>query len=304
MASDCRTNSFRMIARVFDDGVLTGVSDAELVERFATTRDAEAFAAIVGRHGPRLMALCQGLLGSRGDADDAFQATFLILMNRAGTFSVGESLTGWLCRVAQRVVRQARLADARRRKRDLAAGWRGDAHAQCPVERSEIVRLVRQEIDRLPERYRSPIMLCDLQGMTRDDAALVLGWPQGTVGGRLARGAGNFVIGSSRGLAPSVTITSLGETGIRADGWLASIETVIRNASSLAAGSAPTPEVLALVSGVGRGFAGAVGPSRARRYGCRAGGHRADCGARHTGAREGGRPSAGTCSGATCQARR
>ena len=107
MSSQARSCSIRLIGRLFDEGVVAGLSDAELVERFAKARDPEAFAALVARHGPMVMAVCRGLLGSSGDDDDAFQATFLVLMNRAGTFPVGASLGGWLYRVARRVDRKS-----------------------------------------------------------------------------------------------------------------------------------------------------------------------------------------------------
>ena len=187
MAIKMRNDWFRPFERLFGEGTLAGQSDAELADRFATTRDPDAFAAIVARHGPMVMAVCRGQLGYSADADDAFQATFLVFMNRAGSFSVGPSLGGWLYRVARRVGRQVRLADARRRRRELAAGFKSEPGVEDLPERSEIIRLIRQEIDRLPERYRSPIMLCDLQGLTREEAAGLLGWPPGTVGGRLAR---------------------------------------------------------------------------------------------------------------------
>jgi RNA polymerase sigma factor (sigma-70 family) len=246
--------------RLFAEGVLAGCSDAELVERFATARDPDAFAAIVARHGPMVMAVCRGRLGSSGDAADAFQATFLVLMKRAGSFSVGPSLAGWLYRVAQRVARQARLADARRRKRELAAGQNGGPEADNLPERSEVIHLVRQEIDRLPERYRTPIMLCDLQGLTREEAAGLLGWPAGTVGGRLARARAQLRGRlERRGLAPSVALPVFSRTAPAAGAWRISLEAAIRSASSLAGGNPATPAACELATQAARGMvAGAL----------------------------------------------
>ena len=129
MRSGDWSNSVRLVGRIFDEGVLGSCSDAELVERFTSTRDPDAFGALVARHGATVMAVCRGLLGPGGDADDAFQATFLVLLNRAGSFPVGQSLGGWLYRVARRAARQARLADSRRRKREAVAGFQGEPTA-------------------------------------------------------------------------------------------------------------------------------------------------------------------------------
>ncbi len=148
MSGESRTCSQRQIQRLFGEGILASLSDAELVERFARERDPDIFAAIVRRHGPMVMAVCLGHIGVSGEVDDAFQATFLVLLERVGTFPVGRSLGGWLYRVARRVARQARRANARRRRRELAAGTRfeiglgirrraiGDRHFDPPGSRS------------------------------------------------------------------------------------------------------------------------------------------------------------------------
>ncbi len=258
MASKHRTNSLRHIERLFDHGVVAGCTDAELLERFAATRDAGRVAAIVTRHGPMVMAVCRSLLGCAGaDADDAFQATFLVMMKRAGSFSVGHSLGGWLYQVARRVARQGRLADARRRRREVESGFRIEASDQDLHERSEIIRLIRQEVDRLPERYRSPIMLCDLQGFTREEAAGLLGWRPGTVGGRLARARRQLRDRlERRGLAPSVMLPILPRTAGMAGGWQQSLEEAIRTACSLVTGEPATPAALGLAARAGRSFVG------------------------------------------------
>src|SRR5262245_50017282 len=96
-------DSHVLLHRLFVEGTATGLSDPELVARFVEARDGEAFAALVLRHGPMVLSVCRGTAGSGGSADDAFQATFLVLLRRAGTFPVRRSLAGWLYRVAQRV---------------------------------------------------------------------------------------------------------------------------------------------------------------------------------------------------------
>ena len=181
------TTALDEIRRLFTEGTLAGLSDGQLLERFAAQADGEAFAAIVA---PRAMVLsvCRSTLG-RGDvsgAEDAFQATFLVLVRRAGSFPLHGSLAGWLYRVARRVA-QARIEASRRRKREQAAAdWRDEGSPHDPA-RDEISRLVHQELADLPERYRMPILLCDLHGLTRDQAAEAIGCPPGTVAGRLAR---------------------------------------------------------------------------------------------------------------------
>ncbi len=178
------------ISRLFTEGTLSGLSDGQLLERFAARGDGQAFAAIVARHGAMVLSVCRSTLGPRdaSDAEDAFQATFLVLMRRAGSFPLNGSLAGWLYRVARRVARQARVEAARRRMREqVVAGSREDGLPHDP-DRGELCRLVHQELAQLPERYRMPILLCDLHGLTRDQAAAAIGCPPGTVAGRLARG--------------------------------------------------------------------------------------------------------------------
>ena len=123
------TKALDEIRRVFTEGTLAGLSDGQLLERFAARGDGEAFAAIVARHGAMVLSVCRSSLGPRdaADAEDAFQATFLVLVRRAGSFPVHGSLAGWLYRVARRVARQARVEASRRRARERAAAGRREA---------------------------------------------------------------------------------------------------------------------------------------------------------------------------------
>jgi RNA polymerase sigma factor (sigma-70 family) len=183
------TKTLDEIRRLFGEGSVAGLSDGQLLERFVMSGDGEAFAAIVARHGGLVLSACRSALGSGGDAaaEDAFQATFLVLVRRAGSFPLQGSLAGWLYRVARRVSRQARIEAARRRSRERARAVRGAVEPPHDPARDEIRRLIHQELAELPERYRAPIVLCDLEGLTRDEAAEALGCPPGTVAGRLAR---------------------------------------------------------------------------------------------------------------------
>ena len=190
------------IDRLFRAGTAAGLSDAQLMERFATRHGeaAEAaFAALMERHGPMVLRVCRRVLNDPHDAQDAFQATFLILVRRPGAVRQRASLAGWLYGVALRVAAHSRAASARRRVVEQAAGTRL-ASGYVPDEgRHE----VWEEVDRLPERYRLAVVLCYLEGLTHEQAAARLGWPVGTVRSRLARARerlrGRLV---KRGLAP------------------------------------------------------------------------------------------------------
>ncbi|SIO36728.1 RNA polymerase sigma factor, sigma-70 family [Singulisphaera sp. GP187] len=173
------------IQRLLEEGTFTGVSDARLLERFVTRRDEAAFTALVERHGAMVRNTCRAVLKDPNAADDAFQATFVLLFRKGGSIQGGEALGGWLHRVAYRVALQAGAAAARRRDVESAAG--GLRGAERPAA-DDLGGLLHEEIERLPERLRLPLVLCDLEGMTRDQAAERLGWTEGALRGRLAKG--------------------------------------------------------------------------------------------------------------------
>jgi RNA polymerase sigma factor (sigma-70 family) len=164
------------------------LADADLLRRFAGGRDEAAFAALVQRHGPMVLGVCRRLLPDANDADDAFQATFLVLARKAGAVGRPERLASWLYGVALRVARKARAESARRLARqhqvtDMPAPERGRE-----ADWDELRRVLDEEMQRLPEKFRLPILLCHLQGKTREEAALQLGWSPGAVKGMLERG--------------------------------------------------------------------------------------------------------------------
>ena len=178
----------RPIYYLLQEGCLANLSDAQLLERYIAHRDGTAFEALVVRHGRSVQAVCRGILRDPHDAEDAFQATFLILARKAGSLRVVDSLAAWLHRVARRVAVEANRRKARRRAVE-ATGLDLDAVAEeASAPREMLTQFLHEEIDRLPEKYRAPIILCDLEELTRDEAACRLGWPPGTVAGRLARG--------------------------------------------------------------------------------------------------------------------
>lgn len=174
----------RYIRRVGEPSA--GDSDRALLERFARQRDAAAFAALVRRHGPMVLGVCRRVLHNAHDADDAFQATFLLLVHRAGTLRRPEQLGPWLHGVAHRVALKARSLALRRYRLE---GPLSDPPA--PPADDLVWRDLRPVLDEavrsLPEKYRVPFILCHLQGLTHAEAARHLGCPPGTIATRLSR---------------------------------------------------------------------------------------------------------------------
>lgn len=170
------------------------LTDAILLDRFVTGREEAAFAELVRRYHVRVRSVCRGVLGNDQDADDVVQATFLTLALKAGehSYSWRESIGGWLCLVAKRLARDARGSASRRRRREVASeelpepqARHGDPSREC--DRRELSRLVRQELNRLPEKYREPVVLCDLEGLSHAEAADRLGLPSGSMSRRLGK---------------------------------------------------------------------------------------------------------------------
>ncbi len=185
----------RQIGSLFDGGSVAGLSDRQLVERFADRRDPAgeaAFAALITRHGPMVLGICRRLLGDLHLAEDAFQAVFLVLARKAGSIQNPDLLGNWLYGVAIRTSRKARVRRARRRKGE-------EDRAMCHSSRDSTVSaekllLAREqaaalhdEIDRLPGAFRLPVVLCYFEGLTLDEAARRLRCPAGTLRSRLAR---------------------------------------------------------------------------------------------------------------------
>ena len=202
----------RQLRTLFNVGTVRELTDGQLLERFATDggEAAElAFAVLVERHGPMVMRVCRGVLADPHDTQDAFQATFLVLVKRARGLWVRDSLGPWLHQVAYRTASCARANAARHRRLERHAAM--TARETAPREQDvELERLLHEEIDRLPERYRSPVVLCDLEGRTYEQAARHLGWPVGTVKSRLSRAHGRLRDRLlRRGLAPDAKALAL-----------------------------------------------------------------------------------------------
>jgi RNA polymerase sigma factor (sigma-70 family) len=166
-------------------------ADAVLLGRLATSRDREAFAELLRRHGPLVWRVCRRLLPQADQAEDAFQATWLLLCQRAGSIRKPAALASWLHGVAYRVASRARCGRAREVPGGRGTGDRPAAADPCQEAASrELGRILEEEVASLPERLRLPLLLCYWRGLTNEEAARELGWPAGTVKTRLARARG------------------------------------------------------------------------------------------------------------------
>ncbi len=200
------------VRTLFNVGVAGDLTDGQLLERFATDRSEAselAFTLLVERHGPMVLGVCRSVLAGDYEADDAFQATFLVLVKKAHGLWVRDSLGPWLHQVAFRTAARARRAAAlRRRHEQRASSARPEAHT---MKTNDLDSLLHQEIERLPERYRAPLVLCDLEGCSHQQAARHLGLPLGTVKSRQARGRERLRDRlRRRSLAPNATLLGSG----------------------------------------------------------------------------------------------
>jgi HlyD family secretion protein len=180
----------RELAWLFRDGTAAGFSDRQLLQRFASARDEASFAALVGRHGPMVMGVCRRIVRDRHEAEDVFQAAFLVLARKAGSIHVDDSLGRWLYTVARRIALRADASAARRSLVEPAGPCLLAADEPDRAESREIRVVLDEEVGRLPASYQSVVVLCDLEGLTHFEAARRLRCPIGTVKGRLARARG------------------------------------------------------------------------------------------------------------------
>jgi RNA polymerase sigma factor (sigma-70 family) len=170
---------------LFEHGVTSALTDGQLLERFAS-RSGEsselAFAALVDRHGAMVFRACQAILQDEHEAMDTFQATFLLLAQKGRSLWVRDSLAPWLHRVACRAATRAKFLAARRQRLACRAAELGAIRDRAADPRSiDFASDLHEEIDRLPERYRSAVVLCELKGYTVDDAARLVKCPVGTL---------------------------------------------------------------------------------------------------------------------------
>jgi RNA polymerase sigma factor (sigma-70 family) len=226
-----------------------GLTDGELLECFIAGRDEAAFQALALRHGPMVLGVCRRVLRHEADAEDAFQATFLILVKKAATIVPRSMVGNWLYGVAHNTALKAKAMNGKRRVKEKLA-WRGCA-AAMPVATRRLHDLLDDELSRLPDKYRVPIVLCDLEGKPIKEAARQLGWPQGTVASRLARARGMLakrmashgLAFSGGALAALVTVTTA-----TAAVPVALMESTMRAATCVAAGGTAATATSAAVA--------------------------------------------------------
>ncbi len=192
MSHAAATSVARQLETLFQGGSVGGLSDRQLLERYVASRDEAAFAALVERHGSMVLGICRQLLGDVQHAEDAFQATFLVLARKARSIRDPELLGNWLYGVATRTAQCARQQIARRRRREEGHTLSGPAApASAPADRPAIDReqaeALHGEVDRLPRAFRLPVVLCYFEGLTVEQAAKRLRCPAGTVHSRLVR---------------------------------------------------------------------------------------------------------------------
>jgi RNA polymerase sigma factor (sigma-70 family) len=207
-----------------------GLTDGQLLETFIAHRDEAAFAALVRRHGPMVWGVCRRLL-SHHDAEDAFQATFLVLLRKAASIVPKENVGNWLYGVARQTAMNARATAARRKAREKQV-------SEMPEPVVARHDSLDEELARLPDKYRTVLVLCELEGRTRKEVARELGLPEGTVASRLVRAKAMLARRLTR---HGLTVSAGSLAAMRsANGASACRPATIKAASSLAAGPAAT----------------------------------------------------------------
>jgi RNA polymerase sigma factor (sigma-70 family) len=263
----------RGLRALFDLGPVGDLSDGELLDRCSRRPcpSAEAaFEVLVGRHGGMVLKACRRVLGDPHDADDAFQATFLVLASRAGSIRRQDSLASWLYGVALRVASNARRSKFRRGVHERKAS-RHEEGRQGDPGGMELARVIAEELARLPDRFRAAVVLCDLEGLSHEEAARRLGCPPGTIKSRQARGRDRLRgLLTRRGLAPSVVtlgLASIAEASLSAVPasltWL-----TIRASSQVARGGAAASITSAAVAALSEGTLKAMFLIRLRLAAC------------------------------------
>lgn len=180
-------SAIRDLQTLLDEGVIGQLTDGQLLDRFLTRREAVVFEAIVHRHGSMVWSVCRRVLRDHHDAEDACQATFLVLSRKAASVMPREKVGNWLYGVAYQTSMKARATRAKRRSRESQVPKLPEPEAALEKQCDDLSPQLDRILSRLPEKYRVPIVLCELEGKTHKEAANQLGWPIGTVSGRLSR---------------------------------------------------------------------------------------------------------------------
>jgi RNA polymerase sigma factor (sigma-70 family) len=233
-------------------------TDGQLLEDFIGRRDEAAFAVLVRRHGPMVWSVCRRVLRSPQDAEDAFQATFLVLVRKAASIVSRELLANWLYGVAHRTALKAKATAAKRQRKERPMAEMPEPEAALQDRRHHLLPLLDQALSNLPDKYRVAIVLCDLEGKTRKEAARQLGCPEGTVAGRLARARTMLAERLARHgveISGASLAVMLSENAVSAGMPISVVSSTIEAASRFAAGQAAatgaiSAKVAALTEGV------------------------------------------------------
>jgi RNA polymerase sigma factor (sigma-70 family) len=248
---------FRHLRRIALLGAGPQISDGQLLEQFIARRDEAAFAMLVRRHGPLVFGVCRRMIGNIDDAEDAFQATFLVLARKATTIVPREAVANWLYGVAFRTAQRAKACAARRWAREKQVKNMPQPIVE-PVDRiRDLEPVLDEELSKLAEKYRLPMVLCDLEGRPRKQVARQLNLPEGTLSARLARGRKMLAQRLHRRgvtLAGAGLATLFAGNSALANVPLPLVSSTINAAIAVAAGGAATgavsAKVVALMEGV------------------------------------------------------
>jgi RNA polymerase sigma factor (sigma-70 family) len=191
MAANAVNGVIRRLRRAVLQRDAAGLTDGELLEQYLAGRDEAAFEVLLRRHGAMVLGVCRRILRNEADAEDAFQATFLVFVRKASSIRSRATVSNWLYGVAHNTALKAKAMSHKRHAKEREAGSVPKDETPSEVWQ-EIHALLDGELSRLPDKYRIPIVLCDLEGKTIKEAACHLGWPQGTVATRLTRGRGQL----------------------------------------------------------------------------------------------------------------
>jgi len=252
----------RQLRTLYNIGTIGDLTDGQLLERFATDTDEAAelaFAALVERHEAMVWRVCLAIVRDEHEAEDAFQATFLVLVRKARSLWVRDSLGPWLHQVACRTACYLRTTRIRRRRHEQRCAERDAIRpvtVGTPLD-SDLEAAVHEEVDRLPVKYRAPVVLCDLQGRTHQEAARCLGWPIGTVKSRQSHGRRLIRDGLARrglGLAAAgAVVESLRQTTMAAmprQAARSTVQAAMRQSARLLTGFGVSAQVLTITQGV------------------------------------------------------
>lgn len=254
MAKTAASPILQLIRQVVQDGKVRELPDQDLLQRFHSQHDEAAFHTLLRRHGPMVLDVCRGVLGDGPDTEDAFQATFLVLAQKAGSIRQRASLGSWLHGVAHRTALKARAQSAARQKHEARAPVRQASQAD-ELSWREVRQVLHEELEGIPERYREPLVMCYLEGATHQRAAARLGLAERTVRGRLER--------ARELLRQRLVRRGLGPAGVLAlAAWPAAgsaavpavlASSTVKVASSIAAGRAAASVVSARVAALTEG---------------------------------------------------